>query len=406
MHRMRASLGHSCPANCHGPDYAVRIVPTTSALRRDSGTRKGFVLRTIAIGRLLVATNAVHAQVASLPVADEVSCRACQITMSAVVTLGETGGLGELRAVPVGVRVDGRGRYWIWGGDDAGGPSVFNNSGRFIRLMGRRGQGPGEFEMVTDVIALPGDSVLVIDSQRRATLFGPDLNLVRIIPLAVTLSRSVVVNWPHSLVGFDHYGAGGRGGPVIHSVAFDTKPARVMRSFGPEWKLTDFKTMTAARRILAGSTNGLWAASLQQFRLERWSPNGELTLLLERHPAWPAPTSGELGKPDQPPPNAIQAIAEDQTGRLWVFINTAAPTWREGWPKGAGEMRASAFEQQKMFRTVVEVLDPRTARVVTRRLLDEWIIAVLTNERAAIYTADADGVPRLRIVDLKLEGSR
>lgn len=360
----------------------------------------------IALFCFFLAATAAPAQVVSVLVPDNLSCHECQVTVSARGRLAHGGGPGELTTVPVGVRIDGKGRYWIWGGDDAAGPSVYGKTGRFIRVMGRRGQGPGEFEMVTDVVPLPGDSVLVIDSQRRATLFDPDLNLVRHISLPVTLSRSFVLSWPTSLVGFDHYGAGARGGAVIHLAAFDSTAGRVLRSFGPDWKLTDFKTMSAARRVLAPSANGVWAASMQQFRIEQWSPNGELTLLLERDPPWPPRSSNELGTRDQPPPNAIQAIAEDDSGRLWIFINSAAPTWREGWPKGAGELRVSAFEQEKMFRTVVEILDPLTGRVITRRQLDEWIIAVFPDKRAAVYTADADGIPELRIVELALKTSR
>lgn len=362
------------------------------------------LMRLVVMTGLGLNPSLAHAQVAPTRIAEAVSCASCRITLSTVATLGDTDGPGELTTVPYGVRVDGRGRYWLWGGDAAGGPPVYDTSGRFLRTTGRRGQGPGEFEGVIDAIPLPGDSVLVIDQVRRATLFAPDLSVARHIPLGATLSRSLVVNWPRSVIGFDHYGAGGRGGPVFHEMAFDSVPARVTRSFGPEWSIRDFRTMTASMRITAPTTSGFWAATHDQYRIERWSFEGKMDLVLERSPAWPPRTSEGFGSPDTPPPNSMQAIAEDRAGRLWVFVNVAAPTWREGWPRTTGETRVSAFAQEKMFRTVVEVLDPRAGRAVARRQLDEWIIAALPGERAVIYSVAADGIPRLRIVGFTLEG--
>jgi hypothetical protein len=60
---------------------------------------------------------------------------------------------------------------------------------------------------------------------------------------------------------------------------------------------------------------------------------------------------------------------------------------------------------EKLHRTTVEVLDPVALRVVARRELDEWICAVLPDLRAVIYSVDADGFPRLKIVRLSLQGA-
>ena len=61
-----------------------------------------------------------------------------------------------------------------------------------------------------------------------------------------------------------------------------------------------------------------------------------------------------------------------------------------------------AFE--RLYRTTVEVIDPRTARVVTQRVLDEWIVAALPGNRAAAYSVDERGMPRITIVQLSLQG--
>ena len=347
-----------------------------------------------------------NAQIASpVRIPDDPTCGACRITVTTVTTLGDTDGPGALAGVPIGVRVDGRRRFWLLGGAiTPGGPPVYDPDGRFLRVAGRRGKGPGEFETVTDVVPLPGDSVLVIDSDRRATIFAPDLSAARHLTLGATIYYAVVINWPRSVIGFNHYGPGNRGGPVLHDMAFDSSPPSVTKSFGPDWKIPDFKAMAAASRILAPSATGFWTVGQEHYRVEHWTRDGVSDAMLERIPAWPPRTSEGLGLPDQAPPNGVQGIAEDRNGRVWVFTRVAAPTWREGWPKGTGDMRISAFSQEKMFRTVVEVLDPKAGRVIARRQLDEWIIAALPEGRAVVYAVDADDIPRLRVVRLAVDG--
>ena len=51
---------------------------------------------------------------------------------------------------------------------------VFDASGAYLRTMGRRGEGPGEFVSLSRIFVLEGDSVAAYDSrQRRITVFDP-----------------------------------------------------------------------------------------------------------------------------------------------------------------------------------------------------------------------------------------
>ena len=50
---------------------------------------------------------------------------------------------------------------------------IFDASGRFVRKMGRRGQGPGEFQSLGWIRVLPRDSILAADLTGRLTLFDP-----------------------------------------------------------------------------------------------------------------------------------------------------------------------------------------------------------------------------------------
>src|SRR5690606_28349256 len=56
----------------------------------------------------------------------------------------------------------------------------YDSTGRHIRSAGRRGSGPGEFEAITYLRSLAGDTLLVHDARnRRVTLFAADGAYIR-----------------------------------------------------------------------------------------------------------------------------------------------------------------------------------------------------------------------------------
>jgi hypothetical protein len=64
---------------------------------------------------------------------------------------------------------------------------VFSVNGAHRHTIGREGEGPGEFRDLTQVIALPGDSIFAYDFMlSRGTVFGPDGSLSRVITLTGT----------------------------------------------------------------------------------------------------------------------------------------------------------------------------------------------------------------------------
>lgn len=68
--------------------------------------------------------------------------------------------------------VDSHGNVYV--GDRSGQLVVFAADGSILRKLGRKGQGPGEFDYIQGVRVLPGDSVYAFDSGlQRVTVFGP-----------------------------------------------------------------------------------------------------------------------------------------------------------------------------------------------------------------------------------------
>jgi hypothetical protein len=56
---------------------------------------------------------------------------------------------------------------------------VLSPSGSVVRKLGRKGLGPGEFQMVREPLVLPGDTILMIDPQARRYVMFHDARVVR-----------------------------------------------------------------------------------------------------------------------------------------------------------------------------------------------------------------------------------
>jgi hypothetical protein len=70
--------------------------------------------------------------------------------------------------------VDNAGRFYISDVSDMA-IKVFDQSGTFLKSIGRKGGGPGEFESIAFMSVLPDGKILVMDYQtRRTSLFKPD----------------------------------------------------------------------------------------------------------------------------------------------------------------------------------------------------------------------------------------
>ena len=80
------------------------------------------------------------------------------------VVFGEIGGL---------IAVDSRGRIFV-GDQQASQIHAFGSGGEFIKSIGSKGEGPGEFSLLSDVRVGPGDSLYAFDLRRgRISAFDP-----------------------------------------------------------------------------------------------------------------------------------------------------------------------------------------------------------------------------------------
>jgi hypothetical protein len=350
--------------------------------------------RTFLLAALLTSAAAAQVQTALVP--DALGCTRCSIAMRLLVTLGTEQGPGSIITVPNGMAVDGRGRYWVTQESEL--PFVYDRSGAFLQAVGTKGQGPGEFDFAYAPTPIPGDSVLVMDSQRM-TVVGPDLRPVRTLLTGIPIGRLAVAHWPSQVIGTrSGYGRDMMQRPLLRLDFSGPEPA-VLGGFGPD--RGDLDPRYPLLQNIRSFVNGrMWSNDGPRYRMSRWLPDGTLERSLERRPDWFVSP-----EPGGPRPH-VSAVSEDSSGLLWAFVNVRAPTWREAMPPmapGQREIAARSIAFEKYLRTTIEVIDPRTAQLVVRRELNELIVAVWPDGRAAAYVVDGDGVARLKVYALSID---
>jgi len=348
-----------------------------------------------------------HAQTV---VPDEPACRACSIAIEPVLTLGDADGPGILPGLPEDVIVDGLGRYWVLPGE--GVPLIFDPGGRFLQEVGRRGQGPGEFVFPNVALALPGDSVLVFDyGNMRGTVITPELRHARSVLLPPgQILGAAWVDWPRSVIINSIVRTPEHLGWPLHTVTFADSRTAILRSFGRNAGELRPGFEHELKLTLSGPRAAhVWVAEATRYVLAPWSAEGQRLPTLERDAPWFAGSAGDRPGRGGAPDPIVTGLREDPDGLLWVFILVAAPSWREAFPAPEpggsryGEVPMSRIAFEKMYRSVIEVIDTRAARVVARRSYDHPIIAALGDGVAAAYAVRSDAVPVLQILELELQ---
>ena len=153
---------------------------------------------------------------------------AARLVLTEVLRLGSESGADDAFARVMDVEVGLSGRIYV--ADDLNWRiSVFDGSGRLLRRLGRRGQGPGEFESPWSLAVDRLDSLFVWDGAlARISVFGPDFRFARSFaaPGRWTVSGFSVRPDGTLLVGGFAPGAAGS----IHVLS---RQGRLLRSFGP-----------------------------------------------------------------------------------------------------------------------------------------------------------------------------
>ncbi|MDQ8165246.1 MAG: hypothetical protein P3A28_05750 [Gemmatimonadota bacterium] len=336
---------------------------------------------------------------------DAVSCARCTITSKALTTMRPPDDVVADR--PQLVSTDHAGRYWMFFEQEL--PAVYDPTGTFLKSVGRKGSGPGEYQFPWPM-ARAGDSVVIFDAPNaRATVVDSTLTPRRFIAIPWQVTHAVVVAWPTSVVASALTDQRAAAPEPLQLLSLAGAEARVTRAFGSRVAPPGGFPMFSAQHKAALSVGGrVWTAWTQGYDFAEWTSDGTLVRAFQRRPSWflSEKPSG-LGSPTRPPDSFLMGIERDANGLLWVFLRTPKETWKEGWPAmrpGQMEVSSRAIDYGKLYATTIEIIDPDAGRVVARQVIDRLIISAMPGRRVAFFSRDADELGRIDVMEFTLSG--
>ena len=319
-------------------------------------------------------------------------CSNC-ITIERVVALGDTtdtAGPGYINWSRYAT-VDDSGNYWV-GQQQEGVVKVWDAEGRFLRQIGRRGDGPREFQRPAPVRTDSEGRVHVFDLDTgRETVWNADFSFES--------SRSVYPRGGHLAVPLGAEGRyllnmgtsrAGLADTPLHIV----DGTDVLHSFG---RMAGLDATGYAPRVLAvGRQQRIYSARTVEYLIQIWSESGRRILglrgprLNEREP------SREPWSPDNPPRQQMYAMQVDDQQRLWVVSSARKDGWQDHMeyrrmPNGRVAYGPVDDDMKAIFEMRIDLIDLATgALIATRRhdaLLEAFVgdglvVETVENERA------------------------
>jgi hypothetical protein len=224
-----------------------------------------------------------------------------------------------------------------------------DRTGRIVQQVGRKGEGPGEYEEPRFVGETRSAYHVIDHSLRRKTsLDKDDLEVLRTVRLPAASSATPPVFFSDGTLAIraDIWSRDGAGLP-FHIVGSD---GTITQSFG--LRPASFPGRLLVGAMTASGDSAVWVSHLDRYRLELWSREGQLLGLYERPAPWfrSREDAGDKGGERY---TQIGGLYEDEKGRLWVL---AGERTLAGPGRIQGDLEACG--------SIIEVLDPKNSQVV------------------------------------------
>ena len=225
-------------------------------------------------------------------VSGEVTCTECVIALDTIVTIGglDGPGLGVIADVSRAA-LDRQGRILISNPTQAE-FSVFDSTGAFIRSVGGRGDGPGEYMAISQIDVGPA-YIHVFGYHQGRTLLDHDFEVVRTDRFPGQVLSSLVTA-SDDVVFMGSVGTPTAAGRKLHILRVSGE----MESFGTDDSRADRSRTPPHLVSLTGDDRTLWAVRPEPNRISRWSLAPGVAPA-EVWIAWQTPDPGWTGR--QPP---------------------------------------------------------------------------------------------------------
>jgi hypothetical protein len=338
---------------------------------------------------------------ASLLIHSEVSCPTCSVVIENVATLEDA----YFRAPETVIARDSEGRVLFEDASD-GLVKVYGDDGRFIRHIGRHGGGPGEYEVVRNILVDHDGSIRILDAALgRLSTFSPDGQFLGStqVPITGGLGMPAVLLRDGYLVV--NAAERARAGVNVNHVMKVIDPSgKAVRSF--DEIPSNSRKWWLAERLLCHRANGdVLVARPFTFTIDVFAADLTRKRSVARVADW-IPLAAPESEPsdgvyDTPATPRLASIWEDDQELLWLFMVVPSPAWRPGPSIEQVQSRSadahSELAKRPRSQIVIEVIDLERRRVLTRYRRDAYIGTRFGRGYFAFSAQDSANEPSLRI---------
>ena len=270
---------------------------------------------------------------------------------------------------------DRQGNYWVGQNEEI---KVFDPDGAFLRTVGRRGDGPMEFDRAEPIHVDASGRVHVFDTgNRRISAIDGTFTLVEEKRLPTWISAFAPLNDGNRYVVQASIEEPGRTGRPLHII----DGSGILKSFGEEEPDEGLSLGSIDLRLASGPQGNVFAAHPVKYVMEAWSQEGvRLGALRGEPPLNPEVSLQEPPSLDNPPPGGILGIRPDSDGLLWVSLLVLRPDWLDplvqimGAESGDIPREAAPDVLTGIYQGRLDVIDPATCTLVASQLHDQMLL--------------------------------
>jgi hypothetical protein len=271
---------------------------------------------------------------------------------------------------------------------------VYGNGGPAVRVIGRRGEGPGEFRGDLSLAVDAGDTVHVLERNNgRIQTFSESGEFIRGFKLPSRIDSFVLLSSGEFLLL-----------PVLSKRVGETEflfhfYSRAGSLLGRIERYSEIIREEDQWIISPAQPEGFWEGWIGRYSVNLRDNEGNLLRTLSRNADWFPPLERvDPGFPftAQLPPFLWQ-FRQDEEGRLWVYVIVPDPHWRPTPPAERHVWQVTPETTRHMFDTMIEVIDLETATPLVSGRFDDVLTLVCGSSLVYAVVETEGGDTRLKV---------